>query len=182
MDRRKALGQTGILVGSLMIAPSLFTACKNGKKSGDATTYQGDMAKMLGQVSNTMLPDTPDSPGALAAGNGPAMAQIVANCWSVEEEASLGQLLNQIDDKADAHFDTLFVDLDSQQKLQVLNAFDAEQKESYVKLKELVVYTYFTSEIGMNKAMRYLEVPGHFDGCLPYNKGDKGWAWNFFTY
>jgi len=35
---------------------------------------------------------------------------------------------------------------------------------------------YFTSEIGATKALRYVAVPGKFDGSYPYKKGDKAWA------
>jgi hypothetical protein len=35
---------------------------------------------------------------------------------------------------------------------------------------------FFTSEPGATKALRYIAVPGHYDGNLPYKKGDKAWA------
>jgi hypothetical protein len=35
---------------------------------------------------------------------------------------------------------------------------------------------YFTSEIGAKQALRYLPVPGRFEGCIPYKKGDKAFA------
>lgn len=43
-------------------------------------------------------------------------------------------------------------------------------------MKELALLGYFTSEIGYTKAMRYTEVPGRYDPCLPYVKGEKSWA------
>ncbi len=43
-------------------------------------------------------------------------------------------------------------------------------------MKELKLPEYFTSEIGCTQAMRYIETPVHYDGCLPYKKGDKAWA------
>ena len=43
-------------------------------------------------------------------------------------------------------------------------------------MKELALLGYFTSEIGYTKAMRYQEVPGRFDPCTPYTKGDPAWA------
>jgi len=35
---------------------------------------------------------------------------------------------------------------------------------------------FFTSEVGATKALRYIETPGRYDGCMPYKKGDKAWA------
>ena len=46
----------------------------------------------------------------------------------------------------------------------------------YVMLKQLTLLGYFTSEIGCTQAMRYVETPGRYDGCIPYKKGDKAFA------
>jgi hypothetical protein len=43
-------------------------------------------------------------------------------------------------------------------------------------MKELALLGYFTSEIGCTKALRYIEVPGRFDPCLPYTPGEPAWA------
>jgi hypothetical protein len=43
-------------------------------------------------------------------------------------------------------------------------------------LKELTLLGFFTSEVGATQALRYLPVPGKYDGNVPYKKGDKAWA------
>jgi hypothetical protein len=43
-------------------------------------------------------------------------------------------------------------------------------------MKELAMLGYFTSKIGYTKVMRYAEVPGRFDPCLPYTPGEPAWA------
>jgi len=43
-------------------------------------------------------------------------------------------------------------------------------------MKELALLGYFTSEIGCTVAMRYIETPGRFDPCVPYNPGELAWA------
>ena len=43
-------------------------------------------------------------------------------------------------------------------------------------LKQLTLLGYFTSQVGMTQALRYNPVPGRYDGCVPYKKGDKAWA------
>jgi hypothetical protein len=43
-------------------------------------------------------------------------------------------------------------------------------------MKELALLGFFTSEIGMTKAQRYIESPGRWDPCLPYKPGEKSWA------
>jgi len=43
-------------------------------------------------------------------------------------------------------------------------------------MKQLTVWGYFSSEVGATKALRYVPVPGKYEGCIPYKKGDKAWA------
>lgn len=46
----------------------------------------------------------------------------------------------------------------------------------FAMMKQLTLWGYFTSEPGATKALRYVPVPGRFEGCIPYKKGDKAWA------
>jgi hypothetical protein len=46
----------------------------------------------------------------------------------------------------------------------------------FTMMKQLTLWGYFTSEIGATKALRYVAVPGKYEGCIPYKKGDKAWA------
>jgi hypothetical protein len=57
---------------------------------------------------------------------------------------------------------------------------DKKKKEDpqhyFTMMKQLTLWGYFTSEVGSKKALRYLPVPGKYEGCIPYTKGDKAWA------
>lgn len=46
----------------------------------------------------------------------------------------------------------------------------------FTMMKQLSIAGFFSSEIGHFKARRHEPVPGKYDGCLPYKKGDKAWA------
>jgi hypothetical protein len=46
----------------------------------------------------------------------------------------------------------------------------------FTMMKQLSIAGYFSSEIGHYKARRHEPVPGKYNGCLPYKKGDKAWA------
>jgi hypothetical protein len=43
-------------------------------------------------------------------------------------------------------------------------------------MKELTLLGYFTSEIGFKEARNYVEIPGRYEGCIDYKKGDKAFA------
>ncbi|MBC9931975.1 gluconate 2-dehydrogenase subunit 3 family protein [Chitinophaga qingshengii] len=46
----------------------------------------------------------------------------------------------------------------------------------FTMMRQLTLWGYFSSEVGMTKALRYMDTPGHYDGAYPYKKGDKAWA------
>jgi hypothetical protein len=43
-------------------------------------------------------------------------------------------------------------------------------------MKQLTLWGYFTSKEGMTQALRYVPVPGRYEGCIDYKKGDKAFA------
>jgi hypothetical protein len=54
---------------------------------------------------------------------------------------------------------------------------DAKDDPHYFgMMKQLTLWGYFTSKPGATQALRYVAVPGKYEGCIPYKKGDKAWA------
>ena len=43
----------------------------------------------------------------------------------------------------------------------------------FTMMKQLTLLGFFTSKEGMTKAVRYQPVPGRYEGCVDYKKGDK---------
>ena len=96
--------------------------------------------------------------------------------------------MNKLQDASKKKFDKNFMEATPQQRHDLLVELDKEQKEHsknkkkedpshYFRLmKELTLLGYFTSEIGATKALRYVESPGRYEGCVDYKKGDKAWA------
>jgi len=70
-------------------------------------------------------------------------------------------------------------DLKEQQENQNGNLKYVRQHMSphyFTMLKQLTMLGFFTSKVGMTQALRYEPVPGRYDGCIPYKKGDKAFA------
>jgi hypothetical protein len=70
----------------------------------------------------------------------------------------------------------LLVKLDGEQKQFMQTKKKEDPKPYFRMMKELTLLGYFTSEIGCTQARRYVPVPGKYEGCIPYQKGDKAWA------
>ena len=56
------------------------------------------------------------------------------------------------------------------------NKADEDSPHYFAMMKQLTLWGYFTSEPGATKALRYVPVPGRYEGCIPYKKGDRAWA------
>ena len=70
----------------------------------------------------------------------------------------------------------LLVELDKEQKDYSKNKKPDDPQHYFRLMKELTLLGYFTSKIGATQALRYIETPGRYEGCIPYKKGEKAWA------
>jgi hypothetical protein len=43
-------------------------------------------------------------------------------------------------------------------------------------VRELALRAYFSSEVGMTQALRYVQTPGRWEGCVPLEPGQPAWA------
>jgi hypothetical protein len=80
--------------------------------------------------------------------------------------------------KKKGEFDKLQDDKAAAEKSKGNTAFQREDMPAhyFTMVKQLTLWGYFTSEVGATKALRYVAVPGRYEGCIPYKKGDKAWA------
>lgn len=46
----------------------------------------------------------------------------------------------------------------------------------FTMMKQLTMLGLFTSKVGMLQVLKYEPIPGRFEGCVPYKKGDKLWV------
>jgi len=187
MNRRDAIGRVALIMGGTIIgAEFLLSGCKP-KTATIETLFDADNVAFLNEVAETILPET-KTPGAKAAKVGEFMTVMVRDCYETADQDIFLKGIGQIDDAANKKFSKKFMDLDATQRTALLTDLDKEQ-QAYSKtkkpkdpnhyfrmMKELTLLGYFTSEIGCKQALRYVEVPGRFDGCIPYKKGDKAWA------
>jgi len=84
--------------------------------------------------------------------------------------------------QANNEFGKTFPLLQPQQQQQLLTKIEIDdkssdiQKEQFSFLKALIVFGYFTSEVGATQALNYQAVPGSFIGSIPANSDTKSWG------
>jgi len=189
MNRRDALKNVAILMGTAISASTMaaLSGCNTGPKN--YTLQTPETRSLLAEISETIIPET-DTPGAKAAKVDEFMITMMNDCYDEKSQKIFVDGLKAIDEASNKKFGKVFVQLASGQKTELLTAIDQERIDYNKKkdkpkgsgphyfqlMKELTLLGYFTSEPGATKALRYIQVPGRYDGCVPYKKGDKAWA------
>jgi hypothetical protein len=205
VNRRDAIGRVAIIMGGAVIGAEFFLSGCKPTSTQVSDLFDEDHVAFLNEVADTILPET-SSPGAKAANVGGFMAVMVRDCYTPADQKIFLEGMAKLNDASNKQFSGKFLDITAAQRTNLLVALDKEQKDYYTQqyknvdadmakhkgdtkyipgeipnhyfrmIKELTLLGYFTSEAGATKALRYLETPGHFDGCMPYKKGDKAWA------
>ncbi|MEZ5044470.1 MAG: gluconate 2-dehydrogenase subunit 3 family protein [Saprospiraceae bacterium] len=189
MNRRDAITRVSLILGGTIIGAEAFlTGCKPSAPALSTIEFTDNNIAFLDEVGETILPTTDSSPGAKAAGIGAFMKTIVSDCYTAEDQKVFLAGIGTLDEAAKSSGGKAFVQLDETAKKELLIQLDKEAKayeESkgqgtpshyFTMMKQLTLWGYFSSEIGATKALRYVEVPGKYDGCTPYSKGEKAWA------
>ncbi|MEJ7589743.1 MAG: gluconate 2-dehydrogenase subunit 3 family protein [Ferruginibacter sp.] len=188
MTRRDLLQNVAILLGGSIVGGSVFSVsgCKSTDRQVNALFTESQLA-LMNEVADTILPTT-STPGAKAAKVGNFMALMVLDCYTEQDQKIFKEGLKKIDELSDKQFDKSFIEAAPAQRTQLLTTLDNEQKDYqgkkakddsthyFLMMKQLTVLGYFTSKEGATMALRYLPVPGKYDGNYPYKKGDKAWA------
>ncbi|KGE16183.1 gluconate 2-dehydrogenase subunit 3 family protein [Sphingobacterium deserti] len=193
MDRRELLKMVALLTGGSIIGGNIFlTGCTSGKKQGSESglSFNKTQIDLLNEVADTILPTTERSPGAKAADVGSFMTVIVKDCYEPEDQKIFLSGISELDEQCIKTYKTGFVDCTAEQKLSFLTTLEKEAKEYkdkknteerkgphyFTMFKQLTLLGYFTSEIGCTQAMRYVAIPGRYEGDVPYHAGDRAWA------
>jgi hypothetical protein len=182
MDRRDLLKMIAAATGMAMVGGDLWAADLKSADAGKALFTASDVA-FLDEIAETILPKT-DTPGAKDAGCGAVMAVMVADCYELKYQTVFFEGLKTIKALAKKQFSKDFMQLTAAQKHELLSTLDQQAKQAsssalphyFTLLKQLTLMVFFTSKVGATEVLRYVAVPGRYDGNMPYKKGDRGWA------
>ncbi len=187
MDRRELLKMIAVVTGGAFIGGELLlSGCKNADTIGGVIFSTADIS-FLNEVGETILPAT-SSPGAKAANVGGFMKVMVNDIYEPKDQAIFHEGIIKLNDACKKAHSVSFMDATAEQRASLLISLDKEAKEYqenkkkedpshyFTMMKQLTLLGYFTSKEGATQALRYIAVPGKYNGDLPYKKGDKAWA------
>jgi hypothetical protein len=178
MNRREAVKTTGALLGGVLITTNGFLiACARDPNKASGTVLTVKDQSLIEDIADTLLPTTPNSPGAKAAGAGAAINLLLTDCYEPKDQQRVVDGLKQFRRTAGDHF----ASMSRPDRENWLRRIDDEAKaagpEHYFHLvRDLALQAYFSSEIGMTRALRYVMTPGRWVGCVPLQPNQPAWA------
>lgn len=190
MERRELLKMIAAATGAAMIGMPAFARERSAIAAGIASFSDDEMA-MLDEIAETILPRT-QTPGARDAEVGRFMAKFVADCYAPGDQATFRSGLADLDRRAGGRF----MAMAPEARAGLLRTLDAEARAQsgtegvastgasrgavaphyFTMIKQLVLFGFFTSEVGAKEVLRYVAVPGRYDGDMAYEPGTPAWA------
>lgn len=184
MNRREAVRTTGVLLGGVLVTSASLTSCKGEagggrREAGSAfsAALNAEDQALIEEIADTLLPTTPNSPGAKAAGVGPVINLLLTDCHEPADQKRVVDGLKQFRNTVGDHFASMTQANRENWLRRIDNEAKAAGKDHYFPLvRELSLQAYFSSQIGMTKALRYVMTPGKWVGCVPLQPGQPAWA------
>jgi len=196
MNRRDALRKTGMLAGSAVAIPSLFSllqSCSQTPRLNWTPIFLDEnQASFISSFVDTILPKT-ETPGALDVKTDIFLDLVYAKTYGPEAQEKVKGDIDQFNADCKTKFGKVFAELSAEDKAACLKDQEAntatfnrgvwgtavgEQKPVgfYRQLKSQALWAYFSSEeIGKN-VLNYDPIPGEYLGCIPVSEVGKVWS------
>ena len=191
MDRREALRRTAWIMGGAVSAPAIMGILK-GCKARPAIDWKPvflteEQGMLISQVAEIIIPKT-DTPGAKDVGVPGFIDLMLKDVYPQKDKDQFVSGLLAFDEEAKKTFGDAFVELEPDKQAEFVKKVHAQAIEAgksgpgqerpfILKMKELTMLGFFTSEAGATQVLQYLPVPGAYHGCLPLAEAGNGKTW-----
>lgn len=186
VNRRDALEVMTVLVGGALVASSgLLTACvrerREGAGAGRPMVLSVEDQALFEEIADTLLPTTAASPGAKAAEVGAGGNLLLTDCYERGVQQRVVDGLQEFRATCRKRFGKELAALGARERDQLLREIDAEARRVgethyFGLVREIAERAYFSSEVGMTKALRYVQTPGRWEGCVALEPGQPAWG------
>lgn len=189
MKRRRAIGRILLAGGATAAAYGSyewFVLTKNPDLQ-----YLSAKIPLIAALSESIIPAT-DTPGATEAGVIRFMIPLLTQCTDKKTLNRFIQGLQDLEAHTRSRYGKDFSQCTGQEKEKTLLYFEqlsqpvsdrlgrAKNKvlgsPFFKTLKQYTVESFCISEKGASLALRYIPVPGRYQGCMPMEPGQRAWA------
>lgn len=203
LNRREILERMAMVTGGA-ISLTVLAACDGGVSVPENTENLNLKAlnkaqfDLVGDIADMIIPDT-DTLGAKSVNVHYLVDELAANWMTSEEKVDFLAELTRLDESIRSKYGMTFSEMDQEGRARVLDSLGIEmlasgqggqvlgditnsddvtsRKHIYLELRELIIFGYYTSEVGASEELNYDPVPGEYHGCIPLESvGGKAWS------
>ncbi len=191
MDKRQLLRGITALIGASVVAQlttgNAFAVALSYEAKTDSAEKTGQVfslqqMQVLADICAVVLPRT-DTPSAAELDVHGFIDHQLFVCHDKSQQKQMIKIVEKIAQQSQLNFSKPFTQLNVEQQNQLLVAleiaklgFSVTDKEQFKALKSLLVFGYFTTEVGATQALSYQAVPGGFKGSIPYDSVGKSYG------
>ncbi|HWK04075.1 MAG TPA: gluconate 2-dehydrogenase subunit 3 family protein [Puia sp.] len=190
MNRRRAIKRLSLLAGGIVLSlgGGLVYDLYKTPSLKLLDTYKG----LIGDLADTIIPATVDSPGAREAGAGDFIVRMVRDCTNKKSQNHFIDGLRSVPEYTEKKYKRSFGACSLEERTAVLTHFEQSGKpykgwlgkvdhqlegdSFFVTLKNYTVLGYCTSKPGATQALSYDYIPGKYVGVVPLAQGQRAWA------
>ncbi len=174
MNRRATIRNLGFVTSAAVLTPAIFSNCSSDNYSLQFLNKRE--FEFIDSLAEFILPETERSPGARLAKVANFIDQYIAVCYSEDQKKDFLEGIVNFEKRCKDQFKRVFKNITADQKGELLRDPDIHETAAYQKMKSLILFGFFTSQQGMNQALRYVAVPGGYEGDISYTEGEGAWA------
>lgn len=204
MERREALKNMGFGSMALFTSTALFGALQGCSSAPEVNWLPAAMtaaeAAQLEKFCEAVLPKT-DTPGATEAGVAKHLDEAMANVYESEDVDFMKRGLAAFVKNYDANHGS-YNKATTEELTAVINQYAKKYSDDQALMQrfrqgygegvektdewletffvtnavDATFWSYFTSELVGETVMRYDPIPQVYEGCIPYEKGQRDWA------
>ncbi|KOF02632.1 hypothetical protein OB69_09915 [Roseivirga seohaensis subsp. aquiponti] len=205
MERRDALKNLGFGSMALFTS-TVFLGALQGCSSAVELDWKPvylspEEASQLGKVCEGIMPKT-STPGAIEAGVPSHLDSALANIYRNREAEYFKRGLNVFVANFNANQEVSFDKATTEQMAEAINSYfdkyeadkdilrnyraefrkEGEKDDVFVEtyfvtnVVDSTIWSYFSSELVGKEVMAYDPIPGKYEGCIPYEPGQKAWS------
>lgn len=189
MNRRKFLLSLSLLGGGAMASYLGYQYVKSHSTPDLANLAQ--QKDLIAELCETIIPKT-DTPGAKDALVHEYLIHLISNSGDIKLQNNFIEGLNDVTSFCISEYQRTFIELEKNEKYQVLLHFQKETehlngtlgkiknkflgKYFFSILKEYTCIGYCTSMVGATQGLAYEAIPSRYMACQTLIPGQKSWA------
>lgn len=191
MNRRDVIKNSLLFAGYTISAASLQSivqSCSTADSGGwKPAFFSKDQMDFISAVFDTIIPDTPDSPGAVALGVDKFLDTVAAEVMSKSSAEKLSNQLNSFKQQVENETGSKMVSISDEAKLSYFSSLNLEEiaksnedptyTSTFLMMKEMVIGAYYATKTIAKEVLVFNPVPGPYKGCVPVEEATGGKTW-----